>query len=473
MKNKFAPPKYKNLKRFNFGPFFSILMLSVFFFSSCVQEPEAPIIKAGPSYQVMKIKSWFEENKQNLRLPEKGINFRTESQELILPFFEKEPNWDKFHHYFFPYGREVYEISLENFRIYYPKSMVDSLPGEIHSKVAIQNIMFIKHPTEERFDPLIARYYPENELSIRDFESISYVTLNEFWSGKIEIFTYDENHFITFVMKEGELVNTINYGKLKNSRINSSARIQQCRERTYQVVYYTPIPGTFGIEVNSYNVSGVVCGTSSPTPIGGTVYDGTYYYGGIDGADPSISCSSCNYTPPSIPAPEEFIINQLNNPCAVEVFKELAKGSRTITDMTGFSSLNIFPWMLDLFRQGGKFNYQIEDVNLGNLNAKTLPPNSQGTIIIQLDNNYVNNATSLSIARTIIHETVHAYMVYISKTDLEFRKELNNYYQVHNQSLNDAHHGMMSQYLLGMAVSLYNWDKKFGPTTGNLGFDYY
>jgi hypothetical protein len=24
-----------------------------------------------------------------------------------------------------------------------------------------------------------------------------------------------------------------------------------------------------------------------------------------------------------------------------------------------------------------------------------------------------------------------------------------------------------------MAVSLYNWDKKFGPTGGTLGFDYY
>lgn len=30
MKNKFAPPKYKNLKRFNFGPFFSILRLGRF-----------------------------------------------------------------------------------------------------------------------------------------------------------------------------------------------------------------------------------------------------------------------------------------------------------------------------------------------------------------------------------------------------------------------------------------------------------
>jgi hypothetical protein len=31
----------------------------------------------------------------------------------------------------------------------------------------------------------------------------------------------------------------------------------------------------------------------------------------------------------------------------------------------------------------------------------------------------------------------------------------------------------MIQFILGIAVSLYNWDKKFGPTGGTLGFDYY
>jgi hypothetical protein len=31
----------------------------------------------------------------------------------------------------------------------------------------------------------------------------------------------------------------------------------------------------------------------------------------------------------------------------------------------------------------------------------------------------------------------------------------------------------MSQFILGMSVSLYNWDKKFGPTGGSLPFDYY
>ena len=141
--------------------------------------------------------------------------------------------------------------------------------------------------------------------------------------------------------------------------------------------------------------------------------------------------------------------------------------------MSAFSSLDIFPWMLDVFKQGGKFKYTIEDTDLVGVNAKTLPANSQGIIVIQLDNSYLNNATSLSIARTIIHETAHAYMRTLSSTDYEFRIELNNYYQAHNENFNDAHHGMMSQYLLGMAVSLYNCDKYCGATNGSLDFTYY
>jgi len=82
--------------------------------TSCVDEPEAPKIQVEENSQLMKVKTWFEENKTTLRLPERGSNFRTDAEELILPFFEKEPDWDKFHHYYFPDGREVFEISLDN-----------------------------------------------------------------------------------------------------------------------------------------------------------------------------------------------------------------------------------------------------------------------------------------------------------------------------------------------------------------------
>ena len=82
--------------------------------TSCVEEPEVPQMQISENGELMKVKSWFDENKTKLRLPERDSNLRTESEELILPFFEKEPDWDKFHHYYFPDGSEVFEVSLEN-----------------------------------------------------------------------------------------------------------------------------------------------------------------------------------------------------------------------------------------------------------------------------------------------------------------------------------------------------------------------
>lgn len=89
------------------------MIISGWLLTACVEEPEGPEIQTIETNQISKVRDWFEENKSKLKLPEKGSNFRTDSQELILPFFEKEPDWDKFHHYFFEDGREVFEVNLK------------------------------------------------------------------------------------------------------------------------------------------------------------------------------------------------------------------------------------------------------------------------------------------------------------------------------------------------------------------------
>lgn len=140
-----------------------LFLIGNLFLISCVQEAEVPTAIRSESGQLAKIKAWFEENESKLRLSDGGTNLRMASQELILPFFEKEPDWDQFHHYYFPDGREVFEISLANATKYFPTTMLDSFPNRNPAEVVIQNILFIKHPTEERFDPVIARYYPDNK----------------------------------------------------------------------------------------------------------------------------------------------------------------------------------------------------------------------------------------------------------------------------------------------------------------------
>ena len=47
------------------------------------------------------------------------------------------------------------------------------------------------------------------------------------------------------------------------------------------------------------------------------------------------------------------------------------------------------------------------------------------------------------------------------------------YFEKYEENWPNTHHAAMSHYILGMAVSLSNWDKQFGPTRGTLGFDYY
>lgn len=482
----FYPPHSMSLSRFRlFINLIFVYALSLFL-TGCFNETESPNINNDKLEKVDNVKVWFEANKHNLRLPKNEAGFRTESQELILPFFEKEPDWENFHHYYFPDGREVFEMNLENATKYFPSTMIDSFPDKNPGDYVIQNIMLVKNPSEERFDPLIIRYFPRNQDNKIDFNSINYNSVNEFWEGKIDIFTYDEHHIVSFeLLPDGEK-RTIFYNIEPNGL---ESRIQNdCWQVSRQIVWISPSPGSLeddpaqlGSTIHTAMVTETFCtGGGSTFPTAGTVYaDGEYYYNGSQ-YDPSGNpCALC-YTPPPTPAPSLFIINKLTNPCADVVFKELAKGSSKLTDMTGLSNFDIFPWMLDLFNKGGKFKYVIENIDIpqspgSQVNGKTKGPNpnSQDLITIQLDNNYVNTATSLSIARTIIHETVHAYIIYLSKTNYTFLQELNNYYSFHQGNYPNAAHGMMSQYLLGMTVSLYNWDKNFGPTGGNLGLDYY
>lgn len=460
-------PPYKKIARFGLALIFGISMIT-----SCIQEPESPKIEVSENSQLMKVREWFEENKTNLRLPERGSNFRTDAQELILPFFEKEPDWDNFHHYYFPDGREVFEVSLENATKYFPKSMLDSFPDQNPADFVIQNIMFIKHATAERFDPVIARYYPNDVASAKEFKAISYDGIPYNWSGIVDIWTYDERHFIGFIYEKGELINHFRFKPADSIGENRIAG--DCRTTIREISNnYTGSDGVVVVMTSSLVAETTCTGSTGYNPPGG---QGEYHdYERPTCCDDPITAPPrdlSDYDPPTIPSPET-IINQLTNPCAINIFKELSKGSRVLTDLTGLGSLDIFPGMLDLFQKSGTFDYRIQNGHTGGANAVTNI--IKGNNVITLSNDYLQSATSLSIARTIIHETVHAYLLIQTKSQIDKSafELLNKYWVEYPDNLPNTHHAVMSQYILGMAISLYNWDKKFGPTAGSLSFEYY
>lgn len=221
------------------------------------------------------------------------------SQELILPFFEKEPDWDQFHHYYFPDGREVFEISLANATKYFPTTMLDSFPNRNPAEVVIQNILFIKHPTEERFDPVIARYYPDNKYASKEFKEISYDGIPHDWSGKVDIWTYDERHFIGFTFEQGELVSYSRYlpaGSSEKSRIAGD-----CRTLVREIS--TNYVGKDGIVVvmPPIVVLEVICSGAGEFT---SQEDDTFSYGGNPNNISGFGGGIWSYNPPDLPSPE-------------------------------------------------------------------------------------------------------------------------------------------------------------------------
>ncbi len=136
----------------------------------------------------------------------------------------------------------------------------------------------------------------------------------------------------------------------------------------------------------------------------------------------------------------------------------------------------------DHFEKSQVFDLIIENGNLTGKNGLTTTKYNSETrkpeIWITLSNDYLNNATKLSIARTIIHEMVHGYIIHeLNSGNFDFQnnfqQEYVKYLNRKNPDINRAHHEFMGAYVDMMAFSLKKWDTSFGEGKGSLGDSYY
>ena len=422
---------------------------------SCMEEPESPQIELADTSEIAQVKAWFEENKINLRLPERGSNFRTESQELILPFFEKEPDWDQFHHYYFPDGREVFEASLENATKYFPSEMAEIFSGQNPSEIMIQNIMFVRHASLDQFNVVLARYYPGDEDSKSNFDEISYNGIPALWKGKLEMFTYDERFFVGFEFEEGEMLSSytrlIHDGDKRKNQIGMDVRCVT----NYIPVYYTLCVSQEGFqrsctqEIDYYAEQYSCFGAD-----GGATYVYTSE-GGSGERDPATdgggsTCSSC-YDPPELPEPKLTITLDKSikeNARARCIVSKLALSSfvnemAEFTDTEGAAGNSI----LKLASLPSDINGQVENIN--------------GIHHISINSGNLNRP-DLLIARTILHEMVHAEIYRalesngITPLDDDFAYNFDSYVFLRTRGdSGPQHHAYMAEQLLakmGMAL---------------------
>lgn len=166
---------------------------------------------------------------------------------------------------------------------------------------------------------------------------------------------------------------------------------------------------------------------------------------------------------------EENLKNELTSPCARDIFVELefemAKKDliNKVMDNKNGEEFTFAESILKLFNDAKHHDYTIKNGNLsGGENGNTVLTTTT------LNNDYLKNATQLSIARTIIHEMVHAYInaKYYYRSDfnsLDFHQKLADYARDNGfTDFGQIHHEFMGQYVDAMALSLMNWDIKNG-----------
>ncbi|MGG8495378.1 hypothetical protein ACQY1Q_03095 [Tenacibaculum sp. TC6] len=171
------------------------------------------------------------------------------------------------------------------------------------------------------------------------------------------------------------------------------------------------------------------------------------------------------------------IINNTNNPCVTNIIKALQEkdtNKAIVPDLAGASHLS--QMVLDLFGECTNHDLEIKIAQLGT-NSQGFPLNAKtdGIESITLDIDLVNDATQLSIAKTLIHESLHAF---INLKMYEDRRSglavlLNSYYQKyrnnypHDIANNLTQHKFMAEFVEALAYSLSAYDNHRQP------MDYY
>ncbi len=185
---------------------------------------------------------------------------------------------------------------------------------------------------------------------------------------------------------------------------------------------------------------------------------------------------------------DDSIENNITDPCGHTIFEDLVAGqlqdnsiSPEVQIPVEGINLTFSDVILDLFETSNTYDYIVVNGNLIGSTANTDPTpdyNSETDryeITTTFSNTYLSQATTLSVARTMIHEVIHAYLVYQQRAN-PFGSTYQSLIAHANENgyttPNQIHHEFMGQYVNAMAYSLYQWDSNYGGG-GNLGWNYY
>jgi hypothetical protein len=153
--------------------------------------------------------------------------------------------------------------------------------------------------------------------------------------------------------------------------------------------------------------------------------------------------------------------------CALDIMLDLHNKDTSkslVPDLEGVSHLSQI--ILNMFAASKDYSLHFKVAQLGTnsngdeLNGRTVPIGGNHLAWeITIDSDLVQNGTRLFIAKTIIHEVMHAYINFVLRENP--LSNMVNELQRYNLSLNNSnltHHEFIGQYVDALASSLSVWD---------------
>ncbi|MBE7641492.1 hypothetical protein GUB10_14220 [Salegentibacter sp. BLCTC] len=271
------------------------------------------------------------------------------------------------------------------------------------------------------------------------------------FTGEVMVTDLDGNFIIGYRVKQGTLTHTV----FDNNNSNKSDT--KCETDT-----------SCGFHLSQGEVV-VTAPASRQTPYfyithmfpplgGGGNNTDSYYTGGGGGGTGTVSSTNNDST-----EEDKIDTEKLNNPCVVGIIEELLKKDITLSgDLSHISQ-----YILELFKNSSSNSLYFESSQLGldsngnQINAQTTPYLDGWKI--NLDTDLLADATKLSIAKTIIHETTHAWINYTLQENRtsDMVTDLNLIYQRfknQNRAFNLTQHEFMGQYVEVFSNSLSVYD---------------
>ncbi|WP_144607269.1 SprT family zinc-dependent metalloprotease [Algoriphagus algorifonticola] len=438
-------------------------MLGVLLLSSCLEdENEQAFQKINPEIEAAK--SWYESFDKEYQPAE---NARQSSKA------KGKPDWSQSKIYRQADGKKVIEVRFNFEQIDIPSH----LKTEELSKNSVLQTLLLYPKENGTYIPYFLVIYPDDpnfQFEQEDFHRGAYQSIPEEFSGVYRFYRWNGNFIGGWRIKNG--VKTHRLKEFKSKTKSESSRISSGTLYCYviETTWYTytcfegigcTTPQEDGRDINGVECEYVLAPPSPMDPDTG---------GGGGGTPPSGNeCEQPEGNILDVPVEceeEEIDLTKLSN-CHQFLINELIGSSQAEFRV-------IFEKFSGSLPPPYNFNVKFQYGNCPNSSAGcTSPLLINNEAVINLNKSIISNSTDLSIARTVLHEMLHAYFLFLEDFPTE-NQDLNtllNYYIAKynipsNINYNPIHHNLFveNMFLNDIALELRNFAEGLGYPTSVL-----